>query len=156
MSEFSVRPGVVIDLAAVIALERATAEAPHWGEAEYAAAIGSGGDYVRRRLFVAEAEATVIGFAVGKVAGDVAELESVAVDLRLRRGGIGRALCEAVITWCRGESAAAMELEVRATSSGAIGLYRSLGFVRVGQRPRYYSGPVDDAVLMQLDLSKSA
>ncbi len=155
MSEFSVRAGVAGDLAAVMMLERATAEAPHWGEAEYVAAIRGGGDYVRRRLFVAEAEATVIGFAVGKVAGDIAELESVAVDLRMRRGGIGRALCEAVIAWCQEERATAVELEVRAASEGAIGLYRGLGFVPVGQRPRYYSEPVDDAVLMRLGLLKA-
>jgi ribosomal-protein-alanine N-acetyltransferase len=155
MSEFSVRPGVAVDFAGVMALERAIPEAPHWGEAEYAAATGGGG-YVRRRLFVAEADGVVIGFAVGKVVGDIAELESVAVDLLMRRGGVGRALCEAVIAWCRRERATAVELEVRAASSGAMGLYRSLRFVPVGQRPRYYSGPVDDAVLMRLDLSKSA
>jgi len=155
MSEFSVRIGTGADLAGVIALERVTAEAPHWGEAEYAAAIGGGGDYVRRRLFVAEADGAVIGFAVGKVAGDVAELESVAVDLRMRRGGVGRALCEAVIASCRGECATAVELEVRAASAGAIGLYRGLGFVSVGRRPLYYSGPADDAVLMRLDLQKA-
>ncbi|MDW5265332.1 MULTISPECIES: GNAT family N-acetyltransferase [Acidobacteriaceae] len=156
MSGFCVRAGVVGDLAAVMALERATAEAPHWGEEEYAAAIGGTGDYVRRRLFVAAADGAVIGFAVGKVAGDLAELESVAVDLRLRRGGVGRELCGAVIAWCREECAGALELEVRAASGGAIGLYRGLGFTPVGQRPRYYSEPVDDAVLMRLDLLESA
>lgn len=144
------------DLAGVIALERATAEAPHWSEAEYAAAICRGEDYVRRRLFVAEADGAVIGFAVGKVAGDLAELESVAVDLRVRRGGVGGALCEAVIAWCREERAVAVELEVRSASGGAIGLYRGLGFIPVGQRPRYYSDPVDAAVLMRLDLTKNA
>jgi ribosomal-protein-alanine N-acetyltransferase len=156
MSEFSLRAGVVGDLARVIVLERAIPEAPHWGEAEYAAAVGGGGDYLRRRLFVAASDGVVIGFAVGKVAGDLAELESVAVDLRMRRGGVGRALCEAVSEWCRKERAAAVELEVRSVSAGAIGLYRGLGFGTVGQRPRYYSEPVDDALLMRLDLQKSS
>jgi ribosomal-protein-alanine N-acetyltransferase len=153
---FGVRAGVESDLRAVMALERATPEAPHWSDAEYAAAIGGGGGYVRRRLFVAETDGVVIGFAVGKVAGDLAELESIAVDLRMRRGGVGRALCEAVIQWCREESATAVELEVRAASGGAIGLYQRLGFISVGRRPLYYSGPADDAVLMRLDLLESA
>jgi ribosomal-protein-alanine N-acetyltransferase len=156
MSEFRIRAAVADDLAAVMALERVTAEAPHWDEMAYAAEIRGDGDYVRRRLFVAEAEDVLIGFAVGKIAGDLAELESVAVDQRMRRGGVGRALCEAVIEWCREERAAAVELEVRAASEGARGLYRGLGFIAVGLRPGYYSGPVDDAVLMRLDLSKSA
>lgn len=152
MNGVCVRVGMEGDLAAVIALERTTAEAPHWSEVEYAAAIGECGGYVRRRLFVAEADGAVIGFAVGKVAGDVAELESVAVDTKMRRGGVGRALCEAVIAWCRGERVMAVELEVRAASAGAIGLYRGLGFVSMGVRPRYYSEPVDAALLMRLDL----
>jgi ribosomal-protein-alanine N-acetyltransferase len=103
-------------------------------------------------LFVAEKAGVVIGFAVGKVVGDIAELESIAVDVRMRRGGVGRALCEAVIGWCQWEGAAAVELEVRSASGGAIGLYRGLGFVAVGTRPRYYREPMDDAVLMRLDL----
>jgi ribosomal-protein-alanine N-acetyltransferase len=151
MTGVCVRVGVEGDLAGVIALERATAEAPHWSEAEYVALVGDGGKYVRRCLFVAEAGG-VIGFAVGKLVGDLAELESVAVDLRVRRTGAGRALCEAVIEWCRGECAVAVELEVRAGSGGAVGLYRELGFATVGRRAGYYNGPVDDAVLMRLDL----
>lgn len=154
MSEFSVRAAVAGDVAGVIVLERATAEAPHWGEAEYVAAMDGGGGYVRRCLLVAEADGVVIGFAVGKVAEEAAELESVAVDLRMRRGGVGRALCAAVIAWSREERAEVVELEVRAASAGAIGLYRGLGFVAVGRRSRYYSEPVDDAVLMRLDLQK--
>ncbi|HEV2710556.1 MAG TPA: GNAT family N-acetyltransferase [Edaphobacter sp.] len=152
MTGVCVRAGVAGDLAEVIALERATAEAPHWAEAEYAVAIVGDGAYVRRCLFVAEAKGAVIGFAIGKVAGDLAELESVAVDLQTRRGGVGRALCGAVIDWCREAGATAVELEVRATSGGAIGLYQGLGFTAVGGRPGYYNGPVDDAVLMRLNL----
>jgi ribosomal-protein-alanine N-acetyltransferase len=152
MKEFRVRAGVVGDLAGVVALERAAVEAPHWAEDEYAAALDGGKDYVRRCLFVAESEIGLIGFAVGKVVVDVAELESVAVDLAARREGVGRTLCEAVIEWCRREGATAVELEVRAASVGAIGLYQRLGFVSVGQRPEYYRGPVDDAALMRLDL----
>lgn len=157
MREFCVRIALAEDVSAVVALERATAEAPHWGEAEYVAMVGEGAaDYVRRRLFVAEAEGVLIGFAVGRVVADTGELESVAVDSQARRSGVGRALCGAVIEWCRGQGARAVELEVRAMSEGAMGLYRGLGFFPVGRRPRYYTGPVEDAVLMRLDLFAGA
>ena len=93
----------------MVALERAIAEAPHWGEAEYAAIVNADGDVdgaVRRCLLVAEADGRLLGFAVGKVigsgTGSVAELESVAVDAAARRGGVGRALCAAVVAWCQG------------------------------------------------------
>lgn len=152
MKDVCIRAGKLGDLASVLALERATVEAPHWREAEYAAAIGGGGDYLRRCLFVADLGGALIGFAVGKVAGNSAELESVAVELQARRGGIGGALCRAVIGWCTTAGAATVELEVRAASESAIGLYQALGFIQVGRRPKYYSGPEDDAVLMRLDL----
>ncbi len=156
MTEFRVRAGVAGDLSGVIVLERATVEAPHWAESEYAAMVGDGGDYVRRCLFVAEEEGALVGFAVGSVVADVGELESVAVVLRVRRGGVGRALCGAVMDWCRREGAVSVELEVRAASGGAIDLYRGLGFVGVGRRSGYYNGPPDDAVLMRLNLLGSA
>ena len=142
------------DVAGGVALERAIAEAPHWGEGEYAAMVRRD-RAVRRCFFVAETEGRLVGFAVGKVVGSdgkgVAELESVAVEAAARRGGVGRALCGAVADWCRGEGVATLELEVRAGSAGAIALYSGLGFVVVGRRVRYYREPVEDSLLMRLD-----
>jgi [ribosomal protein S18]-alanine N-acetyltransferase len=163
-----VRVGIAADLEAVVALERAVGEAPHWGEPEYAAIVSSQEDTrggvqgggVRRCLLVAEAEGRLVGFAVGKVIGAwpdcLAELESVVVEARTRRGGVGRALCGAVVEWCRRQGAAAIELEVRAGSAGAIALYAGLGFVVVGGRGAYYHEPVDDALLMRLDLERTS
>jgi [ribosomal protein S18]-alanine N-acetyltransferase len=156
---FHVRMAGVGDLAGVVEMERSIAEAPHWGEAEYAAILNedNGVDVlVRRCLIVAEAEAEgrLLGFAVGKVIGlGPGELESVAVDSAARRNGVGRVLCEAVIDWCRGQGADWMELEVRAGSGGAIGLYGGLGFVVIGRRKGYYRDPVEDALLMKLELA---
>lgn len=117
----------------------------------------SASETVRRCLFIAESELGLIGFAVGKVIGiglgSSSELESVTVEASARRAGVGRVLCAAVIDWCRAEGAAAIELEVRAASAGAIALYAGLGFVVEGQRPGYYQEPVDDALLMRLELA---
>jgi ribosomal-protein-alanine N-acetyltransferase len=159
---FRVRVAGVADLAGVVEMERKIVEAPHWAEAEYAAAIADVNDGVdvgiRRCLMVVEAEDRLLGFAVGKMIGSgpegVGELESVAVDLTARRGGVGRALCEAVIDWCRRRGAGVVELEVRAASDGAIALYNGLGFVVVGRRKGYYREPADDALLMKLELTR--
>jgi ribosomal-protein-alanine N-acetyltransferase len=158
---FHVRVAEAGDVAGVVALERAIAEAPHWAEGEYAAMVDpdKAGGAVRRCFFVAEAEGRLLGFAVGKVIGSdgegVAELESVAVESAVRRGGVGRALCGAVADWCRGEGVAPLELEVRMGSAGAIALYSGLGFVVVGRRVGYYREPVEDALLMRLDLVRA-
>ena len=144
-----VRRGRVGDVAAVVALERGVAEAPHWAEGEYRAAVEAEG---RRVLFVAEVAGEVVGFAVGAVVAGVGELESVVVEAPWRRGGVGKGLCEAVVGWCREAGAEAVELEVRAGSVGAIAMYEGMGFVRVGARRGYYREPVEDAVLMRLGL----
>jgi len=146
-----VREAGAADVAGVLALERDVAEAPHWAEAVYAEIVAESG--VRRCLFVAEAEGLLLGFAVGAVTGDSAELESVAVRGDARRRGVGRALCDAVAEWCRLQGATALELEVRAASAGAIALYGGMGFVPAGRRRGYYREPVDDAVLMRLKLA---
>jgi ribosomal-protein-alanine N-acetyltransferase len=149
------------DLDAVMALERNTAEAPHWTEMEYAAIVNADREadaLVRRCLLVAEGEGGLIGFAVGKIVGlgrgAVVELESIVVEKASRRAGVGRALCRAVIAWSQQQGAEALELEVRAGSTGAIALYAGLGFVVAGRRRAYYQGPVEDAVLMRLELEK--
>jgi ribosomal-protein-alanine N-acetyltransferase len=153
----TVRLATTTDIDAVIQLERATAEAPHWSESEYASMLAPGSGAVRRCLFVAEGESRLIGFAVGKVIGmgfeSSSELESVAVSSDARRAGVGQSLCAAVIDWCRAQGAVAIELEVRAASVGAIALYSGLRFVVEGRRPGYYQAPLDDAVLMRLKLA---
>jgi [ribosomal protein S18]-alanine N-acetyltransferase len=160
VANYRVREGVAADLARVMRLEQEIAEAPHWTAAEYGAIVDSGrfAGAIRRCLFVAESEAGLLGFAVGKVlvseAVSLGELESVAVGVSTRRSGVGRMLCEAVIRWCVERGATEVELEVRAGSTGAIALYRGLGFVAVGERSSYYRDPVEDALLMQLRLAE--
>jgi [ribosomal protein S18]-alanine N-acetyltransferase len=155
---FHVRLAEVGDLAEVVALERGIAEAPHWAETEYAAIVADeqGEGAIRRCFFVVETEGRLIGFAVGKVIGSgkggIGEVESVAVGAAARRGGVGRALCAAIVEWCKGLEATALELEVRVGSAGAIALYSGLGFVVAGRRGWYYKYPAEDALMMRLDL----
>jgi [ribosomal protein S18]-alanine N-acetyltransferase len=154
------RVGSSEDVAAIVVLEQGIAEAPHWPRAEYAAIADAGASgNIRRYLVVAEAGGELLGFAVGKVIlaeeAGVAELESVAVAATARRGGVGRALCASVVEWCRDQGADALELEVRAGGAPAIALYRALGFVVTGRRPRYYRDPLEDALLMRLSLNNN-
>lgn len=160
--DFRVRQARASDLEAVIALERSVADAPHWTAAEYEAIGADAGDALRRCLLVAEQfkgepKDILAGFAVGKLIGAgadaVAELESVVVAAKVRRAGIGRALCEEVIRWCRAAGATSIELEVRSANDGAIALYRDMGFVEEGRRRGYYRSPEDDAVLMRISSS---
>jgi ribosomal-protein-alanine N-acetyltransferase len=154
--ENDVRLAVEGDLGRVWELERGCETAPHWGLGEYQRILigeGAAEGLVRRCLLVADGADGVIGFAVGKVAGELAELESVAVAEGARRRGVGAALCRAVMDWCRDEGAEEMELEVRAESAGARRLYAALGFAEIGMRAGYYERPKEDAVLMRAGLT---
>lgn len=150
MSPAQVRAGTEADVARVVEIELAAETAPHWGADAYLRIVQREG-IVRRCLVVAEAE-LVVGFAVGKVMGELGELESVAVLAEARGRGIGSALCVAVVDWLRDAGATVVELEVRAGSFGAQRMYQRMGFVAVGRRARYYSLPIEDAVLMRLEL----
>jgi len=144
-----IRQASPADLEAILATEQACAEAPHWSNAQWLAALnGEQGSEPTRASFVAESNGSIFGFAVASRADQLAELESVAVSEAARRKGIGKALCQQVMEWSLSMGASELELEVRASSDGALALYRSLGFVEQGRRPDYYRNPTEDAVLM--------
>ncbi len=159
VSAMIVRRATEHDLPEVLLLERETATAPHWAAAEYARMLEGGGGGLRRAMFVATEGRVITGFAVGKLVGSgpdaEAELESVVVRAEERRQGLGSALCRAVIAWSRAQGAAAITLEVRVGSGGAVKLYGGLGFVAAGRRPRYYQDPPEDAVVMRCGLSRA-
>jgi ribosomal-protein-alanine N-acetyltransferase len=164
-TQIQLRPAAPTDLNAILALERATATAPHWPLSSYAANLDANLDAFQQRiiapqrlLLVADHDALLVGFAVAFVtpgerdAACIAELESIAVASAARRAGLGRALCSAVLAWCRSNGATEVVLEVRAAGTGAIALYAGLGFTETARRPRYYHNPEDDALLMRLAL----
>ena len=151
MNGTTIRSAVGADLDELMELERGVAEAPHWGIRAYAEILAGQG--LRRCLLLAEVEGRLGGFAVAAVAGSRGDLESVAVAAWARRSGMGKALCKAVIGWCGDEGATEVELEVRLGSRGAQRLYEGLGFVVEGERKGYYTDPVEDAVLMRLELA---
>lgn len=146
-----IRRGVPGDLEALRRVAGVCVEAPRWSESVWRGLLAGYGD-VARVVFVADRGGEVVGFLVVGCAAGVAEIESVAVSSAVRRLGMGRALCMEAMHWARGQGAAVMELEVRASSVGAIALYKALGFVEQGWRRGYYRDPVDDAMLMTMEL----
>ena len=79
-----------------------------------------------------------------------ADVMNVAVSPTLRRRGIARALFAELER--RLPEIDELFLEVRASNSGAIALYRTLGFEQVGRRPNYYLDPREDALILRKEL----
>lgn len=106
--------------------------------------------------FVVETSGRIAGFILLRRVAEEAELLSVAVDAGRRRRGLGRRLIGAGIDALVREQISTLFLEVDAENSGAVKLYRTLGFEEVGRRKGYYrsaTGP-KDALTMRLDLSR--
>lgn len=100
-----------------------------------------------------------LGFVIARTAADEAEIITVASDPAHRRAGVGRALMEHAIRELQRDRVNRLLLEVSERNLAAIGLYRSLGFVQIGERKGYYashSGPGEArppaALVMALDL----
>jgi ribosomal-protein-alanine N-acetyltransferase len=90
------------------------------------------------------------GFVLTRVAGDEAEILTLAVAPQARGHGLGRALlCEAIAKAAR-SGADAMFLEVGNDNPAALALYAGLGFAKVGSRKAYYRG--HDALVLRLSL----
>lgn len=94
----------------------------------------------------------LVGYLILLHAGDAAELANLAVDPAFRRAGIGGALLDGALAFCRGNSIADVALEVRESNAPARALYVSRGFREVGRRRVYYRNPREDAIIMLLRL----
>lgn len=92
----------------------------------------------------------LMGFALGRVVSDEAELLTLAVDPDLRRRGLGLDLLSRFETEAARLGAAQAHLEVAATNTPALALYRGAGWTECGLRKAYYKGPDAriDAILM--------
>lgn len=104
------------------------------------------------RIWVARApEEPVVGFCSCWLVFDELHIHTVAVRPAWRRRGIARTLMDGVLRAAAGEGARRATLEVRRSNAAARGLYAELGFVERGVRPRYYTRPAEDALILWLD-----
>jgi ribosomal-protein-alanine N-acetyltransferase len=100
-------------------------------------------------------DAALIGYVCYWVVFEECRLMTLAVEPSLRRQGLGRALLRHAMGRGREAGATRGLLEVRASNGAAIQLYEQEGFRRVAVRARYYTSPVEDAVLMERALDHS-
>ena len=69
--------------------------------------------------------------------------------------GLAGVLLRALALWARGQGAACVWLEARASNERALRAYRRCGFAQAGLRRGYYPGANnqrEDAIVMRLDL----
>jgi ribosomal-protein-alanine N-acetyltransferase len=105
-------------------------------------------------FFVAELRGSLIGYIIGYVSDAEGELDSIAVDLRYRKLGIGKRLAERLFEKFQNQGITRCSLDVRTSDVGAIKFYERLGFkIRRTEKKYYPDG--GDAYIMEIALSST-
>ncbi len=100
------------------------------------------------RYLVAEEDGKILGYAGAWVILDESHITNIAVREEARGRGIGKKLTSRLLQILSNLGACYATLEVRVSNERAQNLYRSLGFISVGKRKRYYEDNNEDAYLM--------
>jgi [ribosomal protein S18]-alanine N-acetyltransferase len=96
----------------------------------------------------------VAGYVCFWVVADELQILNIATHQAYRRQGVGRALLRHCLKCGSERGTLKAILEVRSSNVAAQRLYGSLGFRAVGERPDYYGGLREPAVLMELSMAK--
>ena len=139
------------DLDGVQAIDRESFPSP-WTRAMYEQELLNTG--VAFIIVARTAGTAVAGYCSYRLVADELQINNVAVRPQHRRLGMGRALVEAAVAHGRRGGARMAILEVRRSNAGAQALYSRLGFRQIGQRPRYYEHPEEDALIFAADVRK--
>lgn len=148
MTECVVQPARLVDVPAVVEIERAVFSDP-WSAQSFREALGHPAVYfscARRD------DGELLGYVVAWFVADEGEIANLAVSRSAWGAGIGRALLDAALTEAASRGAAAVYLEVRESNDRARRLYQSSKFEEVGRRRGYYRRPVEDAIVLRRTL----
>lgn len=148
-SEVRIDRATAHDLDAIYEIEQASFTAP-WSRKTLEVELVDnpfGHVYVAR-----DADGRVpLGYICFWVVFDELRMMNLAVARAVRRRGIAGALLRHALAVGQAEGARRALLEVRASNMAALTLYAQAGFRRTGRRVKYYTNPVEDAVLMELE-----
>ena len=150
MTGASPEPARPDDAPAIAALEAVALGRDAWSPGLVAEGVAGTLPTVHYRVVRRAGE--VVAYAVVSVAGDVAELQRIAVAPDRRRSGLAGALLADARRRAAAEGAARLLLEVREDNEGALAFYRASGFAEIARRPRYYRDGAT-AVVMELALT---
>jgi ribosomal-protein-alanine N-acetyltransferase len=152
-SNVQIVPATADMLPEILRLEEACFSAP-WTRKMLAAEL-TGNPFAHFLAAVDQEQAgpagvVIVGYHCFWIVFEELRLMNLAVRDSMRRRGIGEALVTEALRMGLGQSASRAVLEVRASNDAALALYQRIGFTRISTRPRYYTNPVEDAVLMEM------
>jgi ribosomal-protein-alanine N-acetyltransferase len=149
MAEWTVEPlRSADDLDAVLAIEEASFTNP-WTREMYEAELARPAESFC--LVARHPQGPIVGFCSFWRVVDEIHLNNLAVAPAWRRAGVASSLLTAVLHEAARLGARAVTLEVRRSNDAALSVYARFGFHVRGVRPRYYSHPDEDALILWWD-----
>ncbi len=142
-----IRRLVPSDINAVLAIQSSCPEIAQWKPRDYTHADGG-----EMCAWVAEEASEIVAFLVGRRVASDLEVLNFAVQSEARRRGIGASLLSEVFKWGKSFNAGNAFIELRASNLAALRFYEHHNFQIAGRRPRYYTTPVEDAILLAAPL----
>ena len=134
-------------LSPVASLEQ-TAGDVHWSLAQFEKELNS----TISRFFVQREGSNILGYGGYWKAGDEAQLTNLVIAPPLRRQSLGKKLLGHLLDQALAEGCRTFTLEVRSRNAAAQALYHQAGFKIQTRRPKAYTQPDDDAMLMEKQL----
>ena len=147
------------DLLEVVEIEE-TSRLSRWGWYAYYAELQGKNSHL---MLVARIDSPVrglrsklAGYIVARLGADELHINNVAVREHYRRSGLGQRLLDRILEEGKRSGVGAAFLELRAGNRAALALYEKCGFRVTSRRKRYYSDPVEDALVMIIQLRANA
>ncbi len=106
---------------------------------------------VAARYLVCEDNGRILAYAGAWLIFEEGHITNIAVDASARGEGIGKKITQALMQYAANLCVQYMTLEVRRSNLVAQSLYKSVGFIELGVRKRYYEDNGEDALLMVCD-----
>jgi ribosomal-protein-alanine N-acetyltransferase len=94
----------------------------------------------------------LVGYYYMRIILDICELFQITVHKNSQNTGIGKLLLNHCIAFAKNNHCRCIELEVRENNIPAKKLYLNNNFKIITKRKNYYNNPIEDAILMTLNL----
>ncbi len=147
-TDLKIRPLELKDLEEVLWIEECSFRPP-WSRGTFLSEL----EGENRYYVVVEKESKVLGYAGFYYFFEEGHITTMAVAPAWRRKGLGKLLLNHLIEKARELGLKSLSLEVRESNLIAQKMYQNFGFRMIARRKRYYVQPLEDAIVMILNLT---
>ncbi len=146
MDEIFLRPMLASDLATVMSIERCLFT-ESWTKDMFIQEMQKYDAWV-----LTGTQQDIIGYACGWTILDEYSITNIGISPQFQRSGFASFMISQILLILAERAMRICYLEVRASNTAAINLYKKFGFINIGTRKNYYQTPCEDAMLMALDI----